>query len=74
MTKSLENDISNLEYAAKNNISKFDAIANRAWVNGRIPYTFSRGFSTYLDQLLNVKALLNPRGGLFIFSVLEGAY
>ena len=45
MTKSLETDIDNMEYAAKNKISKFDAIANRAWVNGVIPYTFSSYFS-----------------------------
>merc|ERR1712141_897010 len=54
MTRSLQTDISNLEYAAKNNISKFDAIANRAWVNGRIPYTFSRGFSQRGRQMVRL--------------------
>ena len=49
MTRSLERQIDDMEYYVKNNItgSKFDAIANRAWVNGRIPYVFSRGFSKF---------------------------
>ena len=50
MTRSLETDMSNMEYAAKNNVSKFDAISNRAWTRRTIPYTFSRGFSEYFSQ------------------------
>ena len=45
MTKSLETDISNMEYAAKNKIAKFDAITNGAWTKGIIPYTFDRYFN-----------------------------
>ncbi|XP_065055819.1 zinc metalloproteinase nas-4-like [Rhopilema esculentum] len=45
MTKSLQTDIDNMEYAAKNKISKFDAITNGAWSNGVIPYTFDRNFN-----------------------------
>ena len=49
MTKSLERQIDNMEYAVKHNVSgsRFDAIANRAWVRGRIPYVFSRSFSKF---------------------------
>ena len=49
MTKSLERQIDNMGFAAKNGItgSQFDAIANRAWVNGRIPYVFSGSFSKF---------------------------
>jgi len=48
MTKSLERQIDNMGFAAKNGItgSQFDAIANRAWVNGRIPYVFSGSFNS----------------------------
>ena len=49
VTKSLERQIENMEFAVKNGItgSQFDAIANRAWVNGIIPYVFDGGFSKF---------------------------
>ena len=52
MTKSLQTDIDNMEYAAKNKISKFDAITNGAWSKGVIPYTFARNFSKLLSPYI----------------------
>eukprot|EP00493_Phyllostaurus_siculus_P025587 UN25931 len=44
-TRSLDVDLDNMKYAAKNKVAKYDAITGRAWRNRVIPYTFDRRFN-----------------------------